>query len=93
VLSDLIYDDYERDDILLSGDYLQKDNVSGSCYNIQLTPSLSVDSLFLHKDWDIPFIEYLRITFDNCGFPMADQYDYDDLDAFCERVRPLLKKI
>ena len=93
LLSDLIYDDYDRDDILLSGDYLQKDNVSGSCYNIQLTPLLSVDSLFLHENWDIPFIEYLRITFDNCGFSMADQSDYDDLDAFCNRVRPLLKKI
>ncbi|MBK7307649.1 MAG: hypothetical protein IPI88_11865 [Chitinophagaceae bacterium] len=93
LLSDLIYDDYDRDDILLGGDYLQKDNVSGSCYNIQLTPSVSVDSLFLHENWDIPFIEYLRITFDNCGFSMADQSDYDDLDTFCDRVRPLLKEI
>lgn len=93
LLSDLIYDDYDRDDIFLTGDHLQKDNISGSCYNIQLTSSLSIDSLFLHENWDIPFIAYLRTTFENCGFSMADQYSYADLDSFCNRVRPLLKRI
>ena len=92
-LNDFIYDDYENNDIILSGDYLQKDNISGSCYNIELTESISVDSLLLHDNWDIPFIEYLRTTFENCGFSMANQCDYDDLDIFCNRVRPLLKKI
>lgn len=93
LLNDLIYEDYDRDDILLSGDYLQKDNVSGSCYNIQLNSSRTVDSLLLHENWDIPFIEYLRITFDNCGFSMAAQSGYADLDSFCNRIRPLLKRI
>lgn len=91
LLVDLIYDDYDRDDILLTGDYLQKDNVSGSCYNIALTASPSVDSLLI--GWDIPFIEYLRQTFTNCGFAMADQCEYESLISFCNTVRPQLLEI
>lgn len=93
LLSEIIYDDYDGDSILLGGDYLQKDNVSGSCYVLELTPRQSVDSIFSPGIWNIPFVEYLRITFDNCGFAMADDCDYDDLDSFCDRIRPLLKKI
>ena len=79
------------EDILITGDYLQKDNVSGSSYNIELTPTVSVDSLFL--GWDIPFIEYLRLTLENCGFTRANDCNYETLDLFCNSVRPQLQKI
>ena len=87
----MIYDDYDLDNILLSGDYLQKDNISGSCHSINLTETASIDSLI--SGWDMPFIEYLRLTMKNCGFTMADQYDYESLDAFCNRVRPKLLEV
>jgi hypothetical protein len=90
-LLEMVYDDYDREDILITGDYLQKDNVSGSCYNIELTDMPSVDSLF--SGWDIPFIEYLRLTFRNCGFTMADQCEYESLTSFCNKVRPQMLKI
>ena len=77
-----------NDHLLLSADDLQKDNISGDCYRIEVTSSPSVDSIIRH--WDIPFIEYLRIAFNNCGFAMADRCDYQDLQEFCERVRPML---
>ncbi|MBA4851457.1 hypothetical protein [Emticicia sp. BO119] len=91
LLTDLIYDDYDINEILLSGDYLQKDNISGSCYNLELTTSPSIDSLLI--GWDIPFIDYLRLTFKNCGFTMADQCEYDTLAAFCNFVRPQMLEI
>lgn len=87
----MVDDDYDNEDILITGDYLQKDNVSGSSYNIELTSIASVDSLFL--GWDIPFIEYLRLTLENCGFSRADECNYDSLNSFCNSVRPQLKKI
>jgi hypothetical protein len=87
----VVYDDYDNEDILISGDYLQKDNVSGSCYNIELTPAPSIDSLFL--GWDVPFIEYLRLTLDNGGFSRAFECNYDSLNSFCNSVRPQLQKI
>jgi hypothetical protein len=90
VLLEMVYEDYGRDDILIAGDYLQKDNVSGSCYNIQLTQTPSVDSLFL--GWDMRFIEYLRLTFTNCGFSKADECEYESLTSFCNKVRPQLLK-
>lgn len=92
-LLEMAADDDYADELLLTGDYLQKDNISGSCYTIELTDNPSVDSLLLHESWDLPFIEYLRITFDHCGFAMADNCDYEDLNAFCSRVRPKLMKI
>ncbi|MGN6437605.1 MAG: hypothetical protein ACTHMM_13780 [Agriterribacter sp.] len=91
LITELIYDDYDSNEILLSGDYLQKDNVSGSCYNIELTDLPSIDSLLI--GWDIPFIEYLRLTFKNCGFTMADRCEYESLKIFCDKVKPQLQEI
>lgn len=88
---EMVYEPYDNEDILITGDYLQKDNVSGSCYSIELTPTPSIDSLFL--GWDVPFIEYLRLTLDNCGFSRADECDYNSLISFCNSVRPRLLKI
>lgn len=91
LLTELVYDDYDRSDVLLSGDYLQKDNISGDCYCIELTPTESVDSLMI--EFDFLFIEYLRKTINNCGFTMADQCEYESLRSFCNAVEPMLLKI
>jgi hypothetical protein len=88
---EMVYNDYDNEDILIAGDYLQKDNVSGSCYNIELTKKPSVDSLFI--GWDVPFIEYLRVTFEQCGFSRANECNYATLNSFCKSVRPKLQKI
>jgi hypothetical protein len=79
------------DSILISADYLQKDNISGSCYYLELTREPAIDSLLIQ--WNVSFIDYLRLTLNNCGFTMADQCDYDNLKAYCNYVRPLLQKI
>jgi len=92
-LLEMVYDEYDNDDILLSGDDLQKDNVSGGCYNLELVKSPAIDSVLFHSNWNIPFIEYLRITFDNCGFSMADQCNYESLNLFCKKVKPKLRSI
>ena len=94
-LVDEYEEDYEIDEegLLISGDYYTKDNISGSAYSIQITNTPKVDSIIMHDEWDIPFIEYLRITFKNCGFSRADQVDYESLDSFCERTRPKLQQI
>ncbi|MFT3678877.1 MAG: hypothetical protein QM791_01315 [Ferruginibacter sp.] len=87
--------DYEfgEEGILIAGDYYTKDNISGSAYSIQITNGKKVDSLLIHKEWNIPFINYLRITFQNCGFSRADRLEYESLNSFCERIRPKLKQI
>jgi len=90
-LLEMVDEGYDNEDILLTGDYLQKDNVSGDCYKIELTETPSVDSTFI--GWDMPFIEYLRLTFKNCGFSMADQCEHPSLISFCNSVRPQLHEI
>jgi len=85
--------DYDGKDLLLAGDSLTKDNISGSTYNIKIHSKQTIDTILLHEDWNIPFIEYLRITFNNCGFSMADSCQYESLRAFCAKVRPLLRPI
>lgn len=84
-------EDFLEEGILISGDYLQKDNISGSTYNLVLTPTPSIDCLI--TGWDIPFIEYLRLTSSNCGFTMAPETDYQSLNDFCKKLRPQLLDI
>lgn len=90
-LLDNINEGFINDDIMITGDYLHKDNVSGDTYTLELPKSQTVDSLFSY--YDIFFIEYLRLTFRNCGFTMADECDYQSLKAFCDVVRPQLLEI
>lgn len=85
--------EYNEEGLLLSGDYYTKDNVSGSAYSISISEEQSVDSLILHEEWNMHFIEYLRITFNNCGFSRSDRVEYDSLNSFCERVKPKLQII
>jgi hypothetical protein len=84
---------YLEEGIILSGDFLTKDNISGSTYSIEAISTPLIDSLLLHEDWNITFIEYLRKSLYNCGFSLADKCEYISLNEFCQKVRPLLKPI
>jgi hypothetical protein len=89
---------YEEDQIAfleLSADYYHKDNTSGGApYSLQITPLPSIDGLFLNEEHDTTFIDYLRITFDNCGFSRITNPKYDnDYEGFFAKVKPKLKRI
>lgn len=90
-LIDLIDEEFEEEEIFICGDVLHKDNISGTSYTLELTERPAVDSLF--HGHNIPFVAYLRRTFYNCGFTLADECDYHGLNTFCERVRPRLLPI
>lgn len=87
-LIEMIDEEFEEGEIFICGDSLHKDNISGSSYTLELTERPAVDSL-LHGH-DISFIAYLRRTFNNCGFTLADECNYSELNAFREKVRPRL---
>jgi hypothetical protein len=79
----------------LSADYLHKDNISGGrAYSLKLTDKPSIDGQFLHEEHNTTFINYLRLCFDNCGFPrMTNAENGNDYGEFFDKVQPLLKKI
>lgn len=89
---------YEEDGFLsiaLSADYLHKDNISGGpAYSLQLTPKQSIDGQFLNEEHETTFINYLRICFDNCGFPRIKiENKQSDYEAFFDKVKHKLKSI
>ncbi len=79
----------------LSSDYLHKDNICGGLpYSLQITPKQSIDAPFLHEEHNTTFINYLRISFENCGFSRITNPDYaNDYLTFFEKVKPQLKMI
>lgn len=79
----------------LSADDLHKDNVSGGQpYALELTKKPSVDSNFLNEPNETTLINYLRICFENCGFPGLARSDRNsDFQLFFNRVKPQLKDI
>ena len=79
----------------LAADYLHKDNISGGPpYSIQITKEPQIDSLFLNEAHETTFIDYLRICMENCGFSRTKEFENQtDYQAFCDKVRPQLKKI
>ncbi len=79
--------------IELAADQFHKDNIDGGPpYAIQLTEGPSVDSPFLYEQHHTSFINYLRISFNHCGFPGMKTPE-DDFIAFTDRVRTKLKAI
>lgn len=89
---------YEDDGIIsleLSADYLHKDNISGgSPYSLKITNKQSIDSQLLNEEHKTTFINYLRICFENCGFPrIINAESKNDYKAFFEKVKPQLKPI
>jgi len=89
----------EQDDdpvgLPVSADYYHKDNISGGPpYSVELTERPQVDSLFLYEEHDTTFVNYLRITMENCGFSRA--HEVIELPGFMnyyKKVKPLLKFI
>lgn len=79
----------------LSADELHKDNISGAePYSLELTGQPSIDSLFLNEPNNTTLINYLRICFDNCGFPSIQRPNYgNDYQTFFDKVKPQLKQI
>lgn len=81
--------------IQVSADYYHKDNISGGPpYAVELTPALQVDSQFLNEAHNTSFVDYLRITLNNCGFSRTPAInDLTEFIGYCEKVRPMLKPI
>ncbi|WP_109438672.1 hypothetical protein [Aquimarina sp. AU119] len=79
----------------LSADNLHKDNVSGGQpYAIEITRKPTIDAKFMNEPNETSFINYLRICFDNCGFPGITRMDTNnDYKVFFNKVKPQLKKI
>lgn len=73
----------------ISPDVYHKDNVSGGLpYGIELTVEQHVDSKMLNTKYgDLYFIEYLRICFENGGFPNIKENNED-----CEKFIDAIKK-
>ncbi len=76
----------------LSADDLHKDNVSGGQpYAIEITREPAIDARFMNEPNETSFINYLRICFDNCGFPGITRMDTNnDYKAFFDKVKPQL---
>lgn len=78
----------------LAADALHKDNVSGGpAYSLEITRYPSIDSLFINEPNETTFINYLRICFDNCGFPGIRSDNANDYQPFFGKVQPRLKPI
>lgn len=79
----------------LSADYFHKNNTSGGpAYSLKLTESPSIDSEFLNEEHATTFINYLRISFDNCGFARIKYPENrNDYQTFFDTVKPQLKQI
>ena len=74
-----------QDELALCPDNLQKDNVSGDSYYLELGSSPIIDSVI--SGYNLKFIEYLRLTFLNCGFSAANECDSKSLREFCQDIK------
>jgi hypothetical protein len=81
--------------IEFSADYYHKDNVSGGMgYAIEITPKPSIDGKVLFEEHNTTFIDYLRLTFENCGFTRIINPEYNnDFGPFFDKVKHKLKAI
>ena len=81
--------------IPISADFYHKDNTSGGPpYSLKLTKKPSIDAPFLNEEHNTTFIDYLRICFDNCGFPrITYPENNNNYQTFFDKVQPQLKKI
>lgn len=72
--------------IELAPDYLHKANISGGpSYGVEL-PFFGGDPLFANEIHNLPFIDYLRLSFRWAGFPRLEEYsDRDEVRRFVAR--------
>lgn len=93
-LEEILEEDEPLEYLELSADYLHKDNISGGpAYAIAITSSPSIDGAFAHEEHNTTFIDYLRITFENCGFSRAQYINDPEFSKLVKKVRPMLKPI
>ena len=87
--------DEESPSLILSADVYHKDNISGGPpYSLEITPHKSFDSIFLDEPHETTFINYLRICFEDCGFPGIRNSMYaNNYETFFEKVHPRLLKL
>ena len=58
----------------LAPDHNHKANVSGgSSYGIEL-PYLGADPIFVNEEHGLPFVDYLRLSFNAAGFPRLERH-------------------
>lgn len=88
-------EDSEKPYLELSADFLHKDNISGGMpYSIEITDQPSIDGLFLFEPHNTTFVDYLRISLENCGFSLISEREINnDHKSFFSRVKPQLLKI
>jgi hypothetical protein len=91
----LEYDEDEVPSLELAADYLHKDNISGGpAYSLQITPTESIDALFLNESNETTFIDYLRICMESCGFPGDSDFRQSlSYKNFYAKVKSQLKSI
>lgn len=93
-LGEILEEDEPLEYLELSADYLHKDNISGGpAYAIEITSRPSIDGAFVHEEHNTTFIDYLRITFENCGFSRAQYINDPEFRKLAKKVGPMLKPI
>lgn len=93
-LGEILEEDEPLEYLQLSADYLHKDNISGGpAYAIEITNRPSIDGAFVHEEHNTSFIDYLRITFENCGFSRAQYINDPEFSKLVKKVGPKLKPI
>lgn len=93
-LEEIVEEDEPLEYLELSADYLHKDNISGGpAYAIAITSSPSIDGAFVNEEHNTTFIDYLRVTFENCGFSRAQYINDPEFSKLVKKVRPMLKPI
>ncbi|MEP4838205.1 MAG: hypothetical protein ABJV68_31335 [Paracoccaceae bacterium] len=71
----------------LAPDHYHKANISGGQSYSILLPSKLADPIFEFEPHRLPFVDYLRLAFEWCGFPgLAGYSDRADLDKFLRRL-------
>ncbi|MDO1451946.1 hypothetical protein Q0590_37100 [Rhodocytophaga aerolata] len=88
-------EDYGFAFLELAADDLHKDNVSGGPpYSLKITQEPSIDSDLINEPNNTTFIDYLRICFENCGFPgITNPEDEQGFREFYDKLKPQMKKI
>jgi hypothetical protein len=91
-------DEYKEEGFIgipISADFYHKDNTSGGPpYSIKLTDRPSVDGQFINEEHNTTFINYLRISFDHCGFSRITNPDNkNNYQSFFDKVKPKLRRI
>jgi hypothetical protein len=70
----------------LAPDYLHKANISGGAPYAIVLPFSGADPVFAYERHELPFVDYLRLSFRWAGFPGLDEHaDREDVQSFISR--------